>query len=749
MSITTTGIRIKTGKRFIDDAVELLSAMRFAVGLLVVVAAASVVGTVIKQNEPFINYVNQFGAFWAELFLAMGLFSVYNATWFLAVMGVLVVSTSLCVTRNSGKMLREAASYKDRLNAAALASFHHKGEHTYTTDIASAAHTVGEKLTTSGYRFVQHARADNAVLIAAKKGTSSRWGYILAHSGMVIILLGGLLDSELPLRVLGWWRTSVPVIGNQLISKVPETGRLPAGTMTYRANVLLPEGTSTNNAVVSYKDGVLVQPLPFELTLKQFNVDYYSTGMPRSFTSDVVVTDPETGKSFARQIRVNEPLVYKGVSVYQSSFDDGGSQLTLRGYPTAGAKAYSFPIKGTVGESTPLQNGNSTDAAKLDATNANAAKSDATKNAQYNVEFTAYRAINVEDLSKERGQDKAPENPSANQSAEIEKTFKNNVANVMSSAQALTGSAQAANKTLKNVGASVQYKLRDTAGQAREFNVYQSAIELDGAGQGKIFLVGMRETPADGFKYLRLPADDKDSVDGYMQFRAAMNSPEALTRAAKAFAQRMRPNEESKEGNSALATQQLNDTALKALRVFATGGYGALAKMIEASVPPAQAEQAADVIVKVLTGVSWDVLQNSRSAAGLAALPNDEASARFLQTAMTAYSDSFFLGAPVLLFLEDAKFIQASVFQVTKSPGKYIVYAGSLLLVLGVFAMFYIRERRLWLWLKPAASGDAEAAEAKTQAEMTHISWAMSAPKRGLDFEQDYAKWQAVFAVKD
>ena len=169
MSITTTGIRIKTGKRFIDDAVELLSAMRFAVGLLVVVAAASVVGTVIKQNEPFVNYVNQFGAFWAELFSSMGLFSVYNATWFLAVMGVLVVSTSLCVTRNSGKMLREAASFKDRVNAAALASFHHKGEHTLPADTGTAAQLMQNKLAAAGYRFVQHARADNAVLIADRK----------------------------------------------------------------------------------------------------------------------------------------------------------------------------------------------------------------------------------------------------------------------------------------------------------------------------------------------------------------------------------------------------------------------------------------------------------------------------------------------------------------------------------------------------------------------------------------------------
>jgi cytochrome c biogenesis protein len=45
------------------------------------------------------------------------------------------------------------------------------------------------------------------------------------------------------------------------------------------------------------------------------------------------------------------------------------------------------------------------------------------------------------------------------------------------------------------------------------------------------------------------------------------------------------------------------------------------------------------------------------------------------------------------------------VLQVTRSPGKPIVYFGSLLLVLGVFAMLYIRERRLFVLIKD--SGEA------------------------------------------
>ena len=51
------------------------------------------------------------------------------------------------------------------------------------------------------------------------------------------------------------------------------------------------------------------------------------------------------------------------------------------------------------------------------------------------------------------------------------------------------------------------------------------------------------------------------------------------------------------------------------------------------------------------------------------------------------------------MMLTDFKQVQASVFQVARAPGKNIVYLGCLLLIVGIFAMLYVRERRLWVWL--------------------------------------------------
>ena len=88
---------------------DLLSSMRFAVSLLTILAIASVVGTVLKQAEPYANYISQFGPFWFPVFEALGLYDVYHAAWFLAILGFLVLSTSLCIFRN-GPAMRKTSS---------------------------------------------------------------------------------------------------------------------------------------------------------------------------------------------------------------------------------------------------------------------------------------------------------------------------------------------------------------------------------------------------------------------------------------------------------------------------------------------------------------------------------------------------------------------------------------------------------------------------------------------------------------
>jgi cytochrome c biogenesis protein len=175
-------------------------------------------------------------------------------------------------------------------------------------------------------------------------------------------------------------------------------------------------------------------------------------------------------------------------------------------------------------------------------------------------------------------------------------------------------------------------------------------------------------------------------------------------------------------------TAQLQESAERSLSIFAgngnMGGFVAVSRFLE-KIPAAEQEKAATIFMKMLNGSLWELWQVAHEHAGLPPVEANEAHGRFLQLATNALSDSFFYGAPVYLQLDDFVEVKASVLQVTRSPGKKVVYLGCLLLVAGVFSMFYIRERRLWVWLREGADG-------------THALMAMSTQRKTLDFEREF-----------
>jgi cytochrome c biogenesis protein len=696
MSVSTTGLELKTNRRWLADAVELVSSMRFAISLLSLIAIASIIGTVLKQNEPMPNYVNQFGPFWFEVFHKLGLYALYSAWWFLLIMAFLVLSTSLCIARNAPKMLKDMRSWRENVREQSLRNFHHKAEWSSAVPLVLLVQQLTQRVAAGGYK-VKVFEKDNGRLIAAKQGAATKWGYIFAHSAIVIICLGGLLDSDLPIRFQQWFSGKTPFAGSGVIAEIPAQHRLGVGNPTFRGNTFIPEGATSNTAIIPQQNGILVQELPFAIELKKFIIEHYSTGMPKLFASEVVVRDSETGKTFPATIKVNEPLIYKGIAVYQSSFDDGGSKLTLTVYPMRGASNTPYSLAGEVGGSTSLGK---------------------SKDAEYTVEWSGFRSFNVENMAQ-GGQDVR----AVDASKSFNEKFSAGLDKRLGSA-----AKNPNNKNLKNVGPSVQYKMRDKTGQAREYHNYMQPILLDGAA---VFLTGMRDSPSDAFSYMRIPADDDGTVNDWMRLRAALFNPELRALAAKRYVQHAMP--QAKENTENLH-DQLQRSALRSLEIFAgddkEAGYLAVSKFLE-KLPPSEQEKAAEIFMKILNGSLWELWQAAREKEGMKVLAADDRHARFLQLATNALSDASFYGAPVYVQLKDFQEVKASVLQVTRSPGKNVVYLGCLLLTLGVFAMFYIRERRLWIWVKPDGEG------------RTHALMALSTQRKTLDFEKEFETLKA------
>ncbi|MFN7712745.1 MAG: cytochrome c biogenesis protein ResB [Curvibacter sp.] len=694
MTLSTQGLELPSASRGLRAAVELLSSMRFSISLLTVICIASVIGTVLKQHEPMNNYINQFGPFWAEVFRSLDLYAVYGAWWFLLILAFLVTSTTLCIARNTPKIMADLKAYKENMREQSLVAFHHRASGELAEPPEAAAQRLGRLLATGGWkvRLQQRETSSGAGwMVAAKAGAANKLGYLAAHSAIVLVCLGGLLDGDLIVRAQMWWGGKAPYSGGGLIADVKPEHRLDERNPTFRGNLLVAEGTVASTAILNQSDGILLQELPFAIELKKFIVEYYSTGMPKLFASEIVIHDKATGEMREERIEVNHPARFKGIEIYQSSFDDGGSTVRLKALPMQ-SSTKPFEIEGVIGGSSQISNGQD----------------------KLTLEYTGLRVINVENFS-------AP----ARADVDVRKV------DLRASLEQRLGAANKhdAPKTQRNVGPSITYKLRDAAGQAREFHNYMLPVDL---GDGvPVFLMGVRDSPAEAFRYVRVPADAKGSTDEFFRLRAALADPVQRALAVRREAARV-VDPTSKE-----LAPQLSASAARALALFsgvepvpdseARGGLQSLADFMEKNVPEAERSRAGEMLIRILNGVLYELLQVAREKAGIKPSTSDEATAAFMTQAVLALSDTFFYPAPVAMQLTDFTQVQASVFQVARAPGKTIVYLGCALLILGIFAMLYVRERRLWIWLAPAGSG-------------SQASMALSSNRQTLDVDREFER---------
>ncbi|PUE18202.1 cytochrome C biogenesis protein ResB [Limnohabitans sp. MMS-10A-160] len=690
MTIDFSSTESERGTPRWQAVMELLSSMRFAISLLTIICIASVIGTVLKQNEPSGNYINQFGPFWAEVFASLKLHSVYSAWWFLLILAFLVISTSLCIARNTPKILTDLKSYKENIREQSLKAFHHKAEGVLNETPEAAAHRLGQLLATGGWKVKLQSR-DTAQgqgwMIAAKTGAANKLGYIAAHSAIVLVCVGGLLDGDLMVRAQMWFGGKAIYNGGGLIADVPAQHRLSERNPAFRGNLMVAENTASSTAILSQSDGILLQELPFTVELKKFIVEYYSTGMPKLFASDIVIHDKATGAKQDARVEVNHPANYKGIEIYQSSFDDGGSTVKLQAVPMSAATA-PFDVEGVIGSSTDLSNGKD----------------------KMRLEFTGLRVINVENMAG-----------SAAQGVDVRKVDLRSAIDQRMGA----GHKTSETKELRNVGPSVSYKLRDGAGQAREYNNYMAPVDT---GDGvPVFLLGMRENPSEPYRYLRPPADENGELTGFIRLRAALADAALRERAVQRYALKavdpQRPD----------LSRQLADSAARALGLFAglekvkgqqVAGLQALSDFLETNVPEAERARAGEMFVRILNGALLELDTVAREQTRAKPLPSDKIQG-FMAQSVLALSDAPFYPAPMTFMLKDFKHVQASVFQVARAPGKNVVYLGCLFLILGVFAMLYVRERRLWVWL--SAQGDG-----------AHASLALSSNRQTMDLDREF-----------
>ncbi len=244
---------------------KFLSSMGFAVGLLVLLAAACALSSLVEQGLPQEAYAARYGEGTASLIMALQLNDAYHSVWFIALSAVLCLNLILCSVIRLPLFLRRYRQEKDL--AGFLKTQGNLGEHeTDDPESVFAALHMGKP--------AKLAAEDGREALAAGKNSFGVWGAWICHVGILLLIAGFAL-----------------------------------GQMTQKENVLwgIPGET---------KD---LPETGLRVTIDDFRTETREDGSVGQYVTDITVTDPDTGKTEKASVSVNNPATFGGFRLYQNN----------------------------------------------------------------------------------------------------------------------------------------------------------------------------------------------------------------------------------------------------------------------------------------------------------------------------------------------------------------------------------------------------------------------------------------------
>jgi len=253
---------------------------------------------------------------------------------------------------------------------------------------------------------------------------------------------------------------------------------------------------------------------------------------------------------------------------------------------------------------------------------------------------------------------------------------------------------------------------------------YMSPIEQ----QGRLYLLsGVRSSVADPFRYLYIPADPEGSVKRFMAFLAAMQDKQRVQKIVSETVNDMLAGLVSEKRQE--ISGGMNKTTNRLVAMFAKGGLNALDKHITDNIPEAQRQKAAetylDILRKTLGNLYVDILKQEGLDITKGISTSDS---EFFDDAFAIYGNLNEYDSPFYLEMKDFEHIQASGLQIARAPGKEIIVLGCVMLIIGIFIMFYIQQRRCWVWIGHKQESGCE------------VIFAGSCNRNERDFAQDFTQ---------
>ena len=261
---------------------KFFTSVRLTVVLLLTLAATSIIGTLIPQNESPQAYIQAFGASIYRFFDLLGFLDLYHSWWFQTLMLLLALNVLVCSIDRLSATWRIIFPERPKFNLARFRRLEPKEEFTQN-GAGDQLQEHYQAVVSRKYRYSRVEETDDGYAVFGERGRWTRIGVYIVHSSIICMLVGGVVGSR----------------------------------FGFEGFVNLAPGEAAQQ--IQLRDRNQMMKLDFAIRCDDFKVSFYPNGAPEEFRSSLSII--EQGKVVKSQdIIVNDPLHHKGISIFQASY---------------------------------------------------------------------------------------------------------------------------------------------------------------------------------------------------------------------------------------------------------------------------------------------------------------------------------------------------------------------------------------------------------------------------------------------
>lgn len=286
---------------------QFFASVKLALVILFLITVTSIIGTVIPQKEAAEFYISRYGPKTAQLFAVLDIPDMYNSWWFLALLFLLSFNLIICSIDRFPMVWKQVTGDGLALPPERVAKMSNTATWKKPGSIAENLEQLSNTLRGKGFKTTSRQEGDSTLLFS-QKGHWTRTGVYIVHTSILVIFIGGIIGT----------------LGG------------------YKGSVVIPETQQTSKVFLFGGKGV--EELDFTVRCNNFKIDFYPNGMPKEYTSSLTVLE-EGEEVLTKVIEVNDPLTYKGITFYQSSYEPYQDFVIAITTPEGTEKTFVVPFQ--------------------------------------------------------------------------------------------------------------------------------------------------------------------------------------------------------------------------------------------------------------------------------------------------------------------------------------------------------------------------------------------------------------------